>query len=196
MGAECGSSGGEPPCSGVFDDFEDEEIDAAWSEYGDEGVTAPMMVESDGELRWFFSPDVVGQRGIWRTLDAPAARVRVHVTELTDLEAGEAQSAVLLREDGGVDDIVLVFSSGRVDVRQGTAAVGESLVFDWVEARFEGDQVVISSSADGLSFTEIVSIAGDHGNGLQSVWLYGQTWTEAPSAASASFGSIEVCAAR
>lgn len=152
------------------------------------------MAEADGELRWDFVPGIVEQRGLFRPLDATTASIRVHTTETTALAGAEAQTVLLFREDGGPGDVFLVWGNGTVQVRDDGVPVADSSTFEWVELRFEAGEVLVSTSSDGTEFDLLVSIASDFGGGgLQSIRLYGQTWTQAPAAATGAFGSIQVC---
>lgn len=153
-----------------------------------------VMSEVDGELRWDFVPGIVEQRGLFRPLDAPASTIRVHTTETPMLAGAQAQTVLLFREDGGPGDIFLVWSNDTVQVRDDGVPVADSSSFEWVELRFEAGEVLVSTSSDGTEFDLLTSIGLDFGGGgLQSLWLYGQTWIQAPAAATGAFGSIQVC---
>ncbi|MBV1860290.1 MAG: hypothetical protein KUG77_17885 [Nannocystaceae bacterium] len=183
-----------PPCPGFFDDFDDGAFDPSWAVYGAAGMGGHVMSEEDGELRWDFAAGIVEQRGITRVFDAPLSAIVVHATETSALEGAQAQSVLLFREDGSSGDVILVWSNDAVQLRADGEIVADSATFEWVELRFEAGEVHVSTSPDGTEFSLLTSFAGDYGGGaLQSVWLYGQTWTQAPATASAAFGSIRVC---
>lgn len=158
------------------------------------GVGGHTMAEVDGELRWDFVPGIVEQRGLYRALDATVSTILVHATETAALAGGQAQTVLLFGESGGPGDISLVWSTDMVQVRDDGVVVADSPSFEWVEVRFEAGEVLVSTSSDGTEFDLLTSIASDFGGGgLQSVRLYGQTWTQAPAAATAAFGSIHIC---
>ncbi|MBL4686209.1 MAG: hypothetical protein JKY37_16570, partial [Nannocystaceae bacterium] len=188
--SEDSSDTAEPPCPGFFDDFEDGLIDPAWTGYGG---SAHMMEEVNGELRWHFATGVVEQRGLQRELEAPISTLRVHATETTALQGIEAQTVVLFRDVGNPPDLFLVWGNGTVQFRTNSNTIAESVVHEWVEARFVGDEVVVAVSSNGVDFQDIATVSVDYDGVGQNIWIYGQTWTEAPAEASGAFGSIEVC---
>ncbi len=183
-----------PPCPGFWDDFDDGAFDPSWEIYGATGMGGHVMSESGGDLRWSFVPGIIEQRGLSRPFDGPVSAIVVHVTETTALAGEQAQTVLLFRELDSSTELHLVWGSDTVQVRNGGAPVADSSDFEWVEIRFEAGEVLVSTSLDGKDFDLLTSIDADFGGGgLQRVWLYGQTWTQAPAAASAAFGSIRVC---
>lgn len=182
------------PCPGFFDDFDDGEFDATWEVYGGTKPGGHTMAEEGSELRWDFVPGLVEQHGLTRTFETSVSAVVVHTTETAMLAGAQAQTVLLFRETGVAADVHVVWNNDMLQVRNGGAPVADSAVFDWVELRLVGGEVLVSTSSDGLDFDLLTTIDEGHGiGGLQQVWLYGQTWTEAPSAASAAFDSIRVC---
>lgn len=183
-----------PPCPGFFDDFDDGEFDPVWEVYGGTGPGGHTMAEEGSELRWDFVPGLIQQRGLTRTFDTSVLAVVVHTTETTMLPGAQAQTVLLFRETGVDADVHVVWSNDMLQVRNGGAPVADSPVFEWVELRFDAGELLVSTSTNGVDFDLLATLDEGHGaGGLQQVWLYGQTWTEAPGAASAAFDSIRVC---
>ncbi len=196
-GASSGSTGDTddtggpmPPCSGFFDTFDDGEFDPSWEPYGS---TAHVMEEANGELRWDFAPGIVDQRGLYRPFAGSVSSLRVNATQAPALPGSQAQMVLLFREEGGPEDLVLVWNNDSVEVRQSSTPVADSPIFEWIEIRFVAGEVLVSTSADGVDFELLTTLEAVYGEGLKSVRLYGQTWTQAPAAATAAFGSIRAC---
>lgn len=183
-----------PPCSGFFDDFDDGEFDPSWAPYGAVGGGGHVMTEADSELRWDFAAGLVEQRGLYRPFDTAVSSILIHASETPTLPGAQAQTVLLFREEGGPDEIHLVWSNDSVQVREGGDPVLDSPTFEWLEVRFEADEVLVSSSSNGTDFNLLATLASDYGGGgVQGLWLYGQTWTQAPAVATGAFGSIRVC---
>lgn len=187
------STGGGPlPCEGWADAFDDGMIGAPWNVYGATGSGGHVMEEADGVLHWTFAPDIVEQRGVQAVLDSPLEGLRVQTASVSDL--AEAQTVLLVRDPGNPPDLFLVWGNGLVEFRLGSETVAMDADVGWTDIHFEGGQARVSRSADGVSFEPFVDadVPTDPGGGLE-LFLYGQTWTEAPSTTEAAFERIQLC---
>ena len=187
------SSTGAPPvpCEGWADEFDDAMIGREWNVYGAAGSGGHSMEEAEGVLRWAFAEGVVQQRGLQRVLDGPIEGVRVQTATLS--QTVEAQTVLLIRDPGNPPDLVLVWVNEFVDFRVGSESVATGAELGWVDVHFEDGMARVSQSADGVVFETLVEVDVPTDPGGLEVFLYGQTWTEAPVTAEAAFERIQLC---
>ena len=191
-GTGSSSTGESPtPCVGWADEFDDGVIGLDWTVYGGMGPGGHVMEEANGVLHWAFAEGIVEQRGIVRTLDGPIEGLRVQTAALS--ETVEAQTVLLIRDPDKSPDLVLVWGNGLIDVRIESESVATGAELGWVEVRFEDGLPRVSRSSDGVSFETLAEVEVSMDPGGLELFLYGQTWTEAPVTTEGAFERIQLC---
>lgn len=182
----------EPACEQlIVDDFNDGSIGNAWSQVNTKGGSPHAMVEASGQLRWTLQPDVNSFIGLRQEFSGDLRYVRMQIGDAPPAEASHAQVVGFI--DGFPEIIYMVWGFGGVDFRYPDSQFGWSST-EWVEVRFEGGSMHVSSSNDGENW----QLRGTHPVGPGSIdppalLVYGQTWTEGPGTIATSLDRVEVC---
>lgn len=186
------STGDAPqPCVGWVDEFDDGVIGPEWTVYGGMGPGGHVMEEANGVLHWAFAEGIVEQRGIQTALDGPIEGLRVQTAALP--ETIEAQTVLLIRDPDNPPDLFVVWGNSLVDFRIGSDSITTGADWGWVEVRFEDGLARVSRSDDGVSFETLVEVDVSTDPGALELFLYGQTWTEAPVTTEGAFERIQLC---
>jgi hypothetical protein len=150
------------------------------------------MDEVGGELRWDLGADYTGELGLRRALD-PLSAVRIELGESPSTPSAEAQMAVLLREGDAEPGLYLLWFNGQLQLRVQEQTIATMPEAAWVEVRFVDELMSVSVSDDGETFDEVVTEDAPFDSTALTLWLYGQTWTDAPAPSVASLASVRTC---
>jgi len=180
------------PCSGWIDEFDDGVFAEGWTIAGDAGGPH-LLQEVDGELRWELGAGYTGAVGLRRSLDSLAAGMRIELGASPSTHAAQAQLVLLLREGDAPPGLYLIWVNGQLHIRVQEKTLATLPESAWVDVRLLDQQVMVSVSNDGTTFEEVVAEDLSFDPAASAIWLYGQTWTDAPNSSVGSFASVHVC---
>jgi hypothetical protein len=196
-GVEESSSTGADACPSFADDFEDGDIDPAWTTMSGEFVT-----EANGELTFALTPelDQVYPGVIQYGFDFASGWVRMRVGLPPSSDAERMYLA--LSVDPEFTEVVYVMIEGSI-VYARYELTGEfvdlgALQFSpeeyaWLQIRGDGDDVVFEVSADASTFVEVAIVPTPFPLLDTTIVVAATNFAELPMATSVSVTDVELC---